>query len=334
MVDVEGLALSDHDRRVLKHSLVHGVILFARNFDSHAQVSDLISEIRSLRTPALIVAVDQEGGRVQRFREAFVRIPPMAFFGVCFDQNPALALQRTQDCGWVMACELRDVGIDLNFAPVLDLNHGCSEVIGDRAFHREPEVVSALANAYMQGLHSGGIAACGKHFPGHGAVREDSHVALPQDMRSREEVQFDLQPFESLIQSNIESLMTAHLITECEDAVPVSFSYRWLVTILRESMGYKGIIFSDDLSMQGAAVEGGIVASVGKAMEAGCQFLPVCNDRPAVLELLSANAGSGVELGEAPDFSALRARFSVRENFRNTMRYNAFVEYLSMQNTA
>lgn len=326
MVDIDGHGLTEADRSVLAHPLTGGVILFARNFDSPAQLRSLVADIHAVKTPSLIVAVDQEGGRVQRFREGFTRIPPMRAFGELYRQQPYLAVQRAEDCGWVLGCELRDVGIDLDFAPVIDLDYGGSEVIGDRAFAADPTAVSQLAGALISGLHSAGVASCIKHFPGHGYVTADSHLELPVDSRSREQFETDLKPFRRLV-SRARSVMTAHLVASCEDAELVSFSTRWVSRILRHELGFTGVVFSDDLSMKGADCDGGIRAKVARAVAAGCDFLPICNDRDAVLELYD----DPPELNGSPAIARLRAAHSPSESYQNTKRYAVFKEFISLR---
>ncbi len=325
MVDIEGHDLTDADRRILAHPLTGGVILFTRNFDSPDQLRALVSDIRAARTPSLIVAVDQEGGRVQRFRQGFTRIPPMRNFGKLYDDQPYLALQRAEDCGWVIGCELREMGIDLDFAPVVDLDYGVSEVIGDRAFSADPQAVTVLAGAIMSGLHSAGISSCIKHFPGHGFVTADSHAELPVDGRSLDEFEADLLPFRRLL-SRAPSVMTAHLVAQCEDSEPVSFSPRWVNHKLRSELGFGGVVFSDDLSMKGADCEGGILAKVTRAYAAGCDFLPVCNDREAVVELFE----QAPDIMGSPKLARLRSVCPPPENFRNTKRFRAFADFLAL----
>ncbi|MEM7082750.1 MAG: beta-N-acetylhexosaminidase [Pseudomonadota bacterium] len=327
MVDVAGFALTDEDREVLGHPLTGGVILFTRNYQNKAQVTALIDEIRSIRSPSLIVAVDHEGGRVQRFREGFSAIPPMREWGRLFARNPDLALQRAEDCGWVMGVELREIGCDVNFAPVVDLDYANSAVIGDRAFDADPVVVTRLARALIGGLHSAGIASCIKHFPGHGFVAGDSHHELPRDTRAWDALRDDLQPFRDLA-STARSVMTAHLIAECEADEPVSFSPRWVDGVLREQLRFDGVVFSDDLSMKGADCAGGVVEKVERARAAGCEFMPICNDRAAVLALYAANPAIRV----SPRLELLRAQFDVNSrsnSYLKTRRYREFEQYLS-----
>lgn len=289
MVDVGGLALSAEDREILRHPQVGGVILFTRNYADPAQVAALIADIRGLRTPPLLIAVDQEGGRVQRFREPFVRLPPAAAFGRLYARSPAPASEAAHEGGWLMATELRAVGVDLSFAPVLDRDLGLSTVIGDRAFHAEGEVIARLAGAFAAGMREAGMAATAKHFPGHGAVAADSHAELPVDERERADIlAHDLPPFRALIRHGVAAVMMAHVRYPAVDARPASLSASWIGTVLRGELGFDGVVFCDDLSMNGAAVAGDYPARARLALAAGCDMLPVCNNRTAVANLLDA----------------------------------------------
>jgi len=286
MIDVEGQVLSEEERELLAHPLVGGVILFSRNYQSPQQIKALIAEIHRLRHPPLLIAVDHEGGRVQRFRQAFSWLPATSRLGMLYDRNPAEALSQAQQLGWLLATELRAVGVDLAFAPVLDLQ-GVSSVIGDRAFHALPAVVSQLAQRVMLGMQEAGMQAVGKHFPGHGSVEADSHVAIPIDNRGWSEIQkWDLLPFENLIKAGLAAMMTAHVIYPQVDALPASFSHRWLQEILRQSLAFPGAIISDDLSMVGASGLGGAVARAQQALQAGCDMILICNQRSMVIEVV------------------------------------------------
>ncbi len=286
VIDVAGTALGDEDIRRLSHPLTGGVILFARNYESPEQLSALTAAIHAVRDPALLIAVDHEGGRVQRFREGFTRLPPMRALGQAWDRDRDHARDLARQVGFVLAAELRAHGIDLSFAPVLDLDHGGSSVIGDRAFHRDAAPVAELAAALIEGLGRGGLAAVGKHFPGHGYVRADSHLELPRDERTYEEIErADLVPFSRLIDAGLTAVMPAHVVYEAVDSRPAGFSEVWLKRILREKLGFDGIVFSDDLSMEGARSAGGIAQRVRSALGAGCDMVLVCNDANAVDEL-------------------------------------------------
>lgn len=280
MVDIEGLELTDEDRELLRNPVVGGVILFSRNYASTGQLSALVDELHRLRDPHLLVAVDQEGGRVQRFRDEFTHLPPLACLGSIHDTDADRARHLARVSGWLMASELRAVGIDLSFAPVLDLEFGVSTIIGNRALHKRPEVVAELALAYQAGMHDAGMAATGKHFPGHGAVAADSHLALPIDERRFEDMAlWDMVPFRRMIDAGLAAIMMAHVVYSAVDKQPASFSPYWIRTILREQLGFNGLVFSDDLSMEGAACIGDHTARAQAALEAGCDMVLVCNNR-------------------------------------------------------
>lgn len=279
MLDLAGQTLSSIERERLRHPLVGGVILFSRNYASPTQITDLVREIHALREPRLLVAVDQEGGRVQRFREGFTRLPPPRQLGQLYDENPRRARRLAHSAGWLMAAELRAVDVDFSFAPVLDLDRGISEVIGDRAFHANPDAVAALAVSYVAGMNEAGMAATGKHFPGHGGCRADSHAALPVDERSYADIYVeDLVPFEFLVENGLAAIMPAHVLYPRVDAQPAGYSRVWLQEILRQRLGFQGIIFSDDLSMEGARGAGGMAERAALALAAGCDMVLVCND--------------------------------------------------------
>jgi beta-N-acetylhexosaminidase len=295
MVDIAGTELSAEDVRVLSHPMVGSVLLFTRNYSNPQQVAALTAAIRALRTPHLLIAVDHEGGRVQRFREGFTRLPAARLLGRRFDEDRRDALALAQSVGWLMASELRAVGVDFSFAPCIDLDYGVSEIIGDRAFHSDPDTVAALAVATMTGMREAGMAAIAKHFPGHGAVVADSHVALPVDRREFVDLEADIRPYRPLIDNNLPGIMAAHVVFPAMDALPASLSKRWITGVLRGEMGFHGCVFADDLTMAGAAAFGDCLARVDLGLAAGCDVLPICNDRHSVelvLGRFGANVGS------------------------------------------
>jgi len=287
MVDIAGTELSSDDARVLSHPLVGSVLLFTRNYRDPQQVAALTAAIRALRTPHLLIAVDQEGGRVQRFREGFTRLPAARLLGRHFDEDRRDALNLAQSVGWLMASELRAVGVDFSFAPCVDLDYGVSEIIGDRAFHSDADSVAALAVASMSGMREAGMAAVAKHFPGHGAVVVDSHIALPVDRREFADLEADIRPYRPLIDNNIAAIMAAHVVFPQVDALPASLSQRWITGLLRGELAFHGCVFADDLTMGGAAAFGSVIERAYLALAAGCDVLPICNDRHSVESVLS-----------------------------------------------
>jgi len=288
IADVAGKQLDDADRARLLHPQIGGVILFSRNFESVEQLVALCDEIRALRSPELIIAVDHEGGRVQRFRSGFTAIPPMRKLGQLWDVDEDGALKAAFHCGYVLASELTACGVNLSFTPVLDVDYGESGVIGDRAFHRDPEAITALAAALQRGLAEGGLATCGKHFPGHGYVRADSHLEVPVDERDYATIAAtDMAPYKPLIAAGLASIMPAHVIYPKVDDQPAGFSKRWIAEILRGDYRFNGLVFSDDLSMEGAKVAGGVVDRAQAALDAGCDMVLVCNDPGSADELLA-----------------------------------------------
>jgi len=287
MIDLADGQIAAEERELLQHPLVGGVILFARNFQDSAQLTALVGAIHAARSPSLIVAVDHEGGRVQRFRTGFSRLPPARRIGHEFDVNARAGLELAQRMGWLMAAELRAHGIDISFAPCVDLDYGLNEAIGDRAFHARADAVAALATAYMRGMREAGMAATAKHFPGHGAVRADSHQSLPVDRRELADLTDDLTPYRRLIDNGLPAVMVSHVQFPAVDERPASSSSRWIRGVLRGDLRFQGAIFTDDLSMGAAAAAAGdIVARCERAFTAGCDMLLVCNDRPAVVQLL------------------------------------------------
>lgn len=287
MIDLKGTSVAAEERELLRHPLVGGVILFTRNYLDPEQLTALVGDIHAVRSPRLIVAVDHEGGRVQRFKKGFSLLPPVRRIGQAYDLNARAGLDIARHLGWLMAAELRAHGVDISFAPCVDLDYGVSEIIGDRAFHSRADVVSALAVAYLHGMRDAGMAATAKHFPAHGAVVADSHLTLPVDRRDLTDLEEDMSPYRRLIANGLPAVMAAHVLFPAVDPLPASLSGRWIRDVLRGEMRFQGVVFSDDLSMGGAtAAAGDVVGRARQALSAGCDMLPVCNDRPSVEALL------------------------------------------------
>lgn len=285
MVDLAGTTLTDDDRALLRNPRIGGIVLFARNYTDYRQLQALCASIHTLREPRLIVAVDQEGGRVQRFRDDFTTLPPMAALGELHDSDAARARRLTEQIGWLMASELLACGVDMSFAPVLDLRRG--SVIAARAFHADAHAVGSLGSALMRGMHRAGMVATGKHFPGHGSVNVDSHVASPVDGRDLSQLKRqDLMPFAHAVRNGIDAIMAGHVVYPQVDTKPAVFSGVWLQQQLRDALGFDGAVLSDDLSMAGGSVVGDTVARVNEALGAGCDMALVCNDREACLAAL------------------------------------------------
>mgnify|MGYP001156994954 FL=1 len=285
MIDIESVLLSDEDINVIKNPHVGGIILFERNFKSRDQIKDLCANIREVKKEILI-AVDHEGGRVQRFKNDFTHIPPMQSIGNIAKSNHDKAIKLANDIGWLIASELISCGVDISFTPVLDLDIDMSTIIGNRAFSDDPQIVIDLAESLILGMQDAGMVATGKHFPGHGGVKEDSHIQTPIDSRELDELfKEDLKPY-VILQNLLGGVMSAHLTFPKVDNNAVSFSYFWLTTILRQQLGFEGVVFSDDLSMKGADVAGNYSDKAQKALDAGCDMLLVCNNRKGVIEVL------------------------------------------------
>ena len=309
MIDVAGLSLTPAEKVLLAYQCVGGLILFSRNFESTGQLSKLIAEVRAIR-PNILISVDHEGGRVQRFKEGFTRIPPMALLGSLFEKQPDEALQLANDTGWLFASELLSYDIDFSFAPVLDRNHGVSDVIGDRAFSSNPEIIAKVSSALISGMNEAGMAATGKHFPGHGAVEADSHVDLPIDTRSKSEIfAEDMSVFSAVASESLQAVMPAHVVYPEVDKNPAGFSQVWLQEVLRGDLGFDGVIFSDDLAMAGAEFAGNFIQRADAALAAGCDMILVCNNASAATELanylennktISSNSRLSTMKGKAP----------------------------------
>ncbi len=279
MIDVAGLTLTAEEREKIQHPNTGAVILFSRNYQQVEQLQTLIASIRQARQGEILIAVDQEGGRVQRFQTDFTRLPPASWY----QQQP----QMTESLAWLMAMELITVGVDFSFAPVLDIHYGVSSIIGDRAFSESPTQIVELAGDFIRGMRRAGMAATGKHFPGHGAVVADSHLALPIDERDLTTLlSRDIYPFQQLIAQGLAAVMPAHIVYPAVDSVPAGFSQRWLKQILRQQLGFNGVIFSDDLSMEGAAIVGDFTERAKQAQRAGCDMILVCNQPDAASKVL------------------------------------------------
>jgi len=324
IIDVVGTALTDGDRVRLRHRAVGGAILFARNYEDPQQLLALVAEIRALR-PDILLCVDHEGGRVQRFHHGFFPLPPMRRLGEIWDRGRATACAAARAAGRVIAAELAAHGLDFSFAPVLDLDYGRSGVIGDRAFHADPLAVGELAVAFIGGLAEGGMAAVGKHFPGHGYAAADSHVDVPHDERPLGQIMArDVAPYGPAIAAGLAAVMPAHVIYTQVDSEPAGYSRFWLQDVLRKRLGFTGMIFSDDLSMEGAGTAGGVLERARAAFEAGCDMVLLCNDPRGQEQLLDALAGAP-PVAE-PRFARLRAKF--REDRRVDVAYREAVQML------
>lgn len=292
MIGLAGLELTDAERGWLVAPGVSGVILFARNFASRDQVMALIESIREVAGEDILVAVDQEGGPVQRFRDGFTRLPPLASVGEVYDRNPAEAIRLAEEHAWVMSSEMRAIGVDFSFAPVVDLARG-NAAIGLRAFHADPTAAAELGQAYARGMHLGGMAAVLKHFPGHGSVEVDTHKAEAVDPRSLDVIRRnDLYPFAECIEARVEAVMMAHVIYPAVDAQPAGFSKVWIQQILRGELGFKGAVISDDISMAAAGAAGGVAARVHAHLDAGCDLVLACFP-DVVEEAIAAVQGRG-----------------------------------------
>jgi beta-N-acetylhexosaminidase len=288
VVDVLGTALAEEDILRMAQPAAGGVILFSRNFENPEQLQALTDHIKRLREPELPICVDHEGGRVQRFREGFSAIPPMRLLGRMWDRDRKGALELAHAAAYTIGAELGALGVDFSFAPVLDLDFGASEVIGDRALHFDPLAVGALGAELVQGFAAAGMAAVGKHFPGHGFAAADSHVDVPHDNRAMKEIaRKDLVPYKAVIEAGMAGVMPAHVIYDQVDPEPAGYSKFWLQDVLRGKLGFDGLIFSDDLSMKGATTAGGIPERARAALGAGCDMVLLCNDPAGLDELLS-----------------------------------------------
>lgn len=295
IVDVAGLELTGEDRELLAHPLVGGTILFTRNFESREQVTRLVADMRSAADKPLLVTVDHEGGRVQRFRDSgFTRLPPVATLADIAVDDSAAARRTAQELAWLMAFELRAADIDLSWAPVLDRHTGASDIIGNRAFGADQQTIKLLASAYITGMAELGMGATGKHFPGHGTVVGDSHKLLPVDDRPMSELQKDIDCFVDLL-PRLQGIMMAHVVYPQVDELPASFSPHWIQHELRQTLGFQGAVVCDDLSMEGAVVIGDYPVRAQAALDAGCDWLPVCNNREGVTAILDKGVSDSAE---------------------------------------
>lgn len=334
MIDLAGLELSAADKEVLRHEMVGGVVLFARNYRDPAQLRALVKSIHALRAPPLLIAVDQEGGRVQRFGAGFTALPPARSLGRRWELDHRDALDLARSAGWLMASEVRAVGVDFSFAPCVDLDYGVSEVIGDRALHADAEVVCALAVAYVIGMRDAGMAAVAKHFPGHGAVVADSHISVPVDRRNLSDLEADLRPYRLLIDNQLPALMAAHVVFPQVDSQPASLSRRWITGVLRNDMHFHGCVFTDDLSMAGAAHFGTTSQRTEQALAAGCDMVLICNDRAAVHEVLESFKSYVPEPASSARVVRMRARHQAPENLPASAQWRDAVSKISSLSAA
>ena len=319
VLDPQGAALTEEDRRRMLHPAAGGVILFSRSYESPEQLQSLTEEIRALREPQLLLSVDHEGGRVQRFKEGFTALPAMRALGKLWDRDREAGRAAAHAAGYVIAAELAAHGLDFSFTPVLDLDYGSSKVIGDRALHFDPIAAGALAAALIGGLDEGGMPAVGKHFPGHGYAAADSHVAIPTDERPLAEIRRkDLAPYSAAIKAGLAAVMPAHVIYPRVDSEPAGYSRIWLQDILRHELGFDGLIFSDDLSMEGARTAGDTGARARAALAAGCDMVLLCNDPEKQEELLEALAD--VPLAAPERAERMRRRGGARD-LRKSVAY-------------
>ncbi len=319
VLDPQGAALTEEDRRRMLHPAAGGVILFSRSYESPEQLQELTEEIRALREPQLLLSVDHEGGRVQRFKEGFTALPAMRALGRLWDRDREAGRAAAHAAGYVIAAELAAHGLDFSFTPVLDLDYGSSKVIGDRALHFDPIAAGSLAAALIGGLDEGGMPAVGKHFPGHGYAAADSHVAIPTDERPLAEIRRkDLAPYAAAIKAGLAAVMPAHVIYPQVDSEPAGYSRIWLQDILRRELGFDGLIFSDDLSMEGARTGGDAGARARAALAAGCDMVLLCNDPEKQEELLEALAD--VPLAAPERAERMRRRGGARD-LRKSVAY-------------
>lgn len=322
MIDITGTTLSQYDKEKIAHPNTGAIILFSRNYDTPEQVAELNQQIKAARPGPILIAVDQEGGRVQRFQNGFTRLPPAASYA----ENPEL----TEDAGWLMASELLSYGVDFSFAPVLDIDCGVSEIIGNRSFSQDAEQACQLTSLYRKGMRSAGMAAIGKHFPGHGAVALDSHLTLPVDNRDFDSLyEKDILPFKQLINEGLEGIMPAHVVYPAVDELPAGFSAIWINEILRKQLGFNGTVFSDDLSMEGAAIVGDFSERARLAQQAGCDMILVCNNETAAEQVLDATPIEKNQLREQRLLAMLGKSMLNIQQLKNSSKWQTISQQLS-----
>lgn len=322
MIDISGTTLSQYDKEKIAHPNTGAIILFARNYAEPTQVAELCRQIKAARNGAILIAVDQEGGRVQRFQNGFTRLPPVAAYA----ENSAL----TEDAGWLMASELLVLGVDFSFAPVLDIDCGVSQIIGNRSFSTNCALTCQLASTFRKGMQSAGMAATGKHFPGHGAVALDSHLALPVDERDFDSIYSkDILPFKQLIQEGLEGIMPAHVVYPAIDELPAGFSAIWINEVLRKQLGFNGAVFSDDLSMEGAACVGDFTERAKLARQAGCDMILVCNNESAAEQVLESTPIEPDPIREQRLLAMLGKNSLTPQQLKSSIRWQSVSEQLS-----
>jgi len=322
MIDIEGTNLSQYDKEKIAHPNTGAIILFARNYEAPEQIAELNQQIKAARKGPILIAVDQEGGRVQRFQNGFTRLPPAAAYA----DQPEL----TSDAGWLMAVELLSLGVDFSFAPVLDIDCGVSEIIGNRSFSQDTEQACQLTSNFRKGMRSAGMAAIGKHFPGHGAVALDSHLTLPIDKRDFDSIyNKDILPFKQLINEGLEGIMPAHIVFPAVDELPAGFSTIWITEILRKQLGFNGTVFSDDLSMKGAAAVGGFPERAKLARQAGCDMILVCNNPLAAEQVLDATPIEHIPMREQRLLAMIGKLGLTQQALKNSLKWQTISQQIN-----
>ncbi len=322
MIDIAGTTLSQYDQEKIAHPNTGAIILFARNYEAPEQLTELNQQIKAARKGPVLIAVDQEGGRVQRFQNGFTRLPPAAAY--------AKQTELTVDAGWLMAAELLSFGVDFSFAPVLDIDCGVSDIIGNRSFSQDTEQACQLTSSYSKGMRSAGMAAIGKHFPGHGAVALDSHLALPVDERDFDSIYSkDILPFKQLINEGLEGIMPAHVVYPAIDELPAGFSAIWIGEILRKQLGFNGAVFSDDLSMEGAASVGDFSERAKLARTAGCDMILVCNNETAAEQVLDVTPVASNTLREQRLLAMLGQTSFTQQELKKSLKWQTISQQLA-----